>query len=120
MNATKNIKGALEKLVKAIEAKPNFYCVSVQHRVASPVTVTMRINRAKIHTMEYFALLLYDEGGNEIIITLITSVRKHGDWIVITCGISYGQYNDEIEKVYISEGWPDSMERIKLQFRTAA
>lgn len=120
MSATQNIKGVLEKLVKAIEAKPNFYCVSVQHRVASPVTVTMRIKRAKIHTREYFAFLLYDEGDDEITIMQITSVRKHGDWIVITCGTSYDQYDDLIEKVYISEGWPDSMERAKLQNRMEA
>lgn len=120
MSATKNVKGALEKLVKAIETKPNFYCVSVQHRVLSPVTVTMRIKRAEIHTREYFAFLLYDESDNEITIMQITSVRKHGDWIVITCGTSYGQYDDLTEKVYISEDWPDSMERAKMQFRTAA
>jgi len=120
VSATKNVKGALERLCCAIEARPNVYCVSIQHRVASPVTVTMRIKRAKIHTREYFAFLLYDECDNEITITQITSVRKHGDWIAITCGTSYGQYNDEIEKVYISDGWPDSMERAKLQIRTAA
>ncbi|MBQ8619101.1 MAG: hypothetical protein IJ418_16515 [Clostridia bacterium] len=120
MSATKNIKGALEKLVKAIEAKPNFYCVSARHSILSPITITMRIKRAKVLAMEYFALLLYDESDNEITITLITSVRKHGDWIVITCGVPYGQCNDGIEKVYISEGWPDSMERAKLQIRTAA
>lgn len=120
MNATKNIKGALEKLVKVIESKPNFYCVSVQHRALSPVTVTMRIKRAKIYCCDLWMLFLYDECDNEITITLITSVRKHGDWIVITCGVPYGQCNDGIDKVYISEGWPDSMERAKLQIRTAA